>query len=462
MPDHDPHTDRMNASERRAALALSGVFATRMLGLFMILPVFSLYAETLSGVTPLLLGLAIGAYGLTQAGLQIPFGLLSDRFGRKPVIVAGLLVFAAGSVVAALSESIHGVILGRALQGSGAVAAAVMALAADLTRERQRTKAMAFIGAGIGLSFAVALVAGPVLAGAVGLSGLFWVTALLALGGVALVLGVVPTPVGSRTHRDTQAVPAQFKAVLTNPDLLRLDLGILILHLVLTAGFVVVPLLLRDAAGLDAADHWLIYLPVLACSVAAMVPFIVLAERKRQVKQVFVGAVAVLTLSQLALLGLGDSLAGLAGALFVFFTAFNLLEASLPSLVSKTAPPASKGTALGVYSSAQFLGAFLGGILGGWLYGAWGPRSVFVLGAGAVGCWLLVAATMRQPRYLSSYLLKVGQVDEAEARHLADRLVQVRGVAEAVVIVEEGIAYLKVDSRALEEDLLREFSAAEA
>lgn len=462
MPQ-DKKTDRMSASERRVAVSLGGIFALRMLGLFMILPVFSLYADGLSGTTPILLGLAISAYGLTQAAFQIPFGLLSDRFGRKPIIVLGLLIFAAGSVIAALSESIHGVILGRALQGSGAIAAAVMALAADLTREQHRTKAMAIIGVGIGASFSLALVLGPVLGGLVGLEGLFWITALLALGGVLVVLGVVPTPIGSLVNRDAHAVPAQFKAVLGDANLLRLDVGIMVLHLILTASFVVVPLLLRDRAGLAPDTHWQVYLPVLICAVAAMAPFVIMAEKKRRIKHVFVGAIVVLAVSQLGLYHFGESLLGMVTMLFVFFTAFNLLEASLPSLVSKMAPPASKGTALGVYSSAQFFGAFLGGMLGGWVYGSWGPENVFLLCAVLALLWLLFAFGMRHPRHLSSYLLRVGPIDEAEARHLAHRLTQVRGVAEAVVIVEEGTAYLKVDDHDLAEDvLLREFSVAQA
>jgi MFS family permease len=259
----------MNRLERRAALSLSGVYALRMLGLFMILPVFALYADQLAGVTPALTGLAIGVYGITQALLQIPAGLLSDHIGRKPVIIGGLLLFAFGSVIAALADSIYIVILGRALQGAGAIAAAIMALTADLTREAQRIKAMALIGMSIGLSFAAALILGPLLYEWVGVPGIFWITALLALGGILVVAFIVPRPRVTAIPREAEAIPAQFGRVLRNPELLRLDFGILVLHTVLTASFVVLPLVLRDAIGLAAVDHWKLYLPVLAGSVLA-------------------------------------------------------------------------------------------------------------------------------------------------------------------------------------------------
>lgn len=451
----------MTASERRAASSLAGIFALRMLGLFMILPIFSLYVDRLQGATPALAGIALGAYGLTQGILQIPFGLLSDRLGRKRVIAAGLLLFALGSVVAALSDSIWGVIIGRALQGSGAIAAAVMALAADLTREEHRTKAMAMIGMSIGASFALALVVGPVLDSWVGLQGIFWFTALLALLGIVALLWWVPTPQTSRIHRDAEPVPAQFARVLRDGQLLRLDLGIFLLHLVLTATFVAVPLALTREAGLPSNHHWWIYLPVLLLSVMAMVPFIILAERRRMMKRVFLGAILVLGLAQLGLAEWHRQLWVTALMLFVFFAAFNLLEASLPSLVSKVAPAESKGTAMGVYSSSQFLGAFVGGAAGGALLGWAGLTAVFALGSAMALLWLLLAASMREPRYLASYLLNVGTVDEAGASRLALELTRVRGVAEAVVIARDGVAYLKVDRKALDEDALAAFSCAD-
>lgn len=430
-----------------------------MLGLFMILPVFSLYAENLAGVTPTLVGVAIGIYGLSQAVLQIPFGMASDRLGRKPVIVFGLLLFAAGSAVAALSTSIEGVIAGRALQGAGAVAAAIMALAADLTREEHRTKAMAVIGMSIGASFLVAMVAGPLLDRWIGVPGIFWLTALLALGGIAILLLLVPTPAVSRRHRDTEPVPAQFKQVLRDTQLLRLDFGIMVLHLVLTASFVVLPLVLRDA-GLAPADHWMLYLPVMALGMAAAIPFIIIGEKKRRMKQVVVGAVAVLAVGELLLMEFHSGLLITAVVLWVFFSAFNLLEATLPSLIAKTARADSKGTAMGVYSSSQFIGAFIGGAAGGSLYGDFGFSGVFAFSAGLIALWLLFAASMREPRHLATRMVNVGPLDDVQAAELEAKLSGLSGVAEAVVNAEDGVAYLKVDSDTLDAASLSRFSVA--
>ncbi|WP_018953706.1 MFS transporter [Thioalkalivibrio sulfidiphilus] len=454
------YSDSLSPAELRVSGALASIYAVRMLGLFMILPVFALYAEGLAHVTPFLVGLAIGIYGLTQALLQIPLGMLSDRIGRKPVMVAGLLVFAAGSVLAAVSDSIYGVIAGRALQGAGAIAAVVLALAADLTREEHRTKVMAIIGLTIGVSFSVALVAGPVLDRWVGVAGIFWLTALLAIVAIGITLLLIPTPVTARVHRDAQAVPGTFGDVLRDPQLLRLDAGIFVLHMVLTANFVVLPLLLRDSLGLDSAQHWWVYLPVLLAGFFAMVPFIIYAEKHRRMKPVFVGAIAVLGVAQLALAGNGGSMVWLVVALFVFFAAFNLLEASLPSLIAKMAPPDRKGTAMGVYSSTQFLGIFVGGAVGGLLHARYGVQGVFLLGALGTLIWLGLAMSMRRPRYLSSYVLNVGTLAEKEAESLAMKLTAVRGVAEAVVIGEEGMAYLKVERHALDEAALRRFAVA--
>lgn len=446
----------MLPSERRAAGGLALIYACRMLGLFLIFPVFSLYAGDLDGATPLLVGLALGIYGLTQAALQIPFGMLSDRFGRKPVIAAGLLVFVLGSLVAAGADSIYGVVAGRALQGAGAVAAAIMALAADLSREEQRTKMMATMGMSIGLSFVVAMLAGPLLASWLDLSGLFAVTALLAALAIAVLYALVPTPRSSSRHRDTQASPGQFGALLRDPQLLRLDVGIFVLHLVITASFVAVPLALRDA-GLSSTEHWQVYLPALIGSVAVMIPAIIYAEARRRMKPVFVAAVAGIVIAELALALLSGTIYGLFAALLLFFCAFNVLEASLPSLVSKLAPPDRKGSAMGIYSSSQFLGAFCGGLLGGGLFGAFGAGGVFYACALLALAWLGLAASMRQPPHLSSYLLRVGPQAGEAADRLADQLCAVPGVAEAVVVAEEGVAYLKVDKRALDEAALRRF-----
>jgi MFS family permease len=440
----------MERQELRAAGSLAAVFSVRLLGLFMIYPVFAAYARDLSGATPYLIGEALGIYGLTQGLLQIPFGLLSDRIGRKVMIVLGLILFAIGSAVAASSTSIGGVIFGRALQGAGAVGSVILALVADLTAEENRTKAMALVGITIGASFMVALVAGPIIASFIGVAGIFWLMVGLALVGMAITQFVVPSPRRISVHRDAETVPALIGSVLRNTELLRLDFGIFSLHAMLTASFLVVPGLLRGTLGVTSHDQWIVYLPVLAVSVAVMVPAIIVAEKHRRMKGVFVGAVAALVVSQTMLyLGAGN-LYVLLAALIVFFSAFNVMEASLPSLITKAAPPDAKGTAMGLYSSAQFLGIFVGGIVGGLAHQHGGAAGVFALTAAVALLWLLAAATMAQPSYLTTRLVPIADGKAGDADSLAARLRQVPGVAEAVVIAEEKLAYLKVDSRSFD------------
>ena len=447
----------MNSIERRATTALSAIYALRMVGLFMLLPVLSLHLDGFAG-SPALIGLAIGIYGFSQALLQIPFGLLSDRIGRKPVILFGLLLFACGSVVAATADSTMEIIVGRALQGSGAIASSIMALLADLTREEERTKAMAVIGMTIGASYMASLVVGPVLAGVVGVSGLFWLTAFAALVMMVILLWWVPKAPRSH-HRDVQPVPAQFVEIAADRQLLRLDLSIFMLHAVMTANFVVLPLMLRDQTGLAVESHWLLYLGVVSASIFLMVPMIIVAERHRRMKQIFLISIALLAVAQCGLwLGAGQ-LWMVALSLFLFFVGFNVLEASLPSLISKAAPVTSKGTALGVYSTAQFLGAFAGGALGGLLLAKGGMALLFGVSMVSILVWWLIAATMTPPPHLLTRMVNLGNIDEQQVGELTARFLQLEGVAEAVLVPADGIAYLKVDSRQFSADALLAMAA---
>lgn len=438
----------MMASERKAASALALIYSIRMFGLFIILPVFSLYASEYPSSTPILIGLAMGVYGLLQAILQIPFGYMSDRLGRKPVIAAGFLLFAMGSVVAAMSTDIYGVIAGRALQGAGAVAAVILALASDLTREEQRTKMMASIGASIGMAFVLSIVLGPILVGWLGLSGLFWLTGVAAVLGIVILYLLVPTPVKRRAGRDTRPNLRVMRELLKDGQLLRLDIGIFVLHLIVSATFLAIPLSLAESS-LAAEEHWKVYLPALAASVLVMVPLIILAEKYGHLRRVFLVAIAGLIVSQLLfwLGGRMNSLIVLFFGVMVFFSFFNTMEAMLPSLVSKLAPVEGKGSAMGVYSTSQFLGAFVGGVSGGWLYSTIGAVGLYLVMAGVAGVWWLVARGMDNPHGFTTQLINIGSVTVDEAGELAKRYSKLAGVKEAVVIAEEGVAYLRVNKK---------------
>lgn len=449
MQTYQDITSPMTPSERYATLSLAAIYALRMLGLFMILPVLSLFSQQLQGATPQLIGLTMGIYGLPQVLLQIPFGLMSDRLGRKKVIVAGLLLFLVGSVVAALSTSIEGVLIGRALQGAGAISSAVMALVADLTQEVHRTKAMATIGVSIGLSFGAGLVAGPIVAGLGGLAAVFGFTAVLTVFAIVVLLVVVPNPKQSKRHRDAEFVPGQMLDALKNGELLRLNYGIFVLHMVLMAIFVVVPTELRSS-GLMPGNEWVVYLPVFSLGMVFAVPFIILAEKKRKMKPVFIGAIAVLLLAEIGLAGLHQQLAGIIACLGVFFCGFNLLEATLPSLVSKTAPADLKGTAMGAYSSCQFFGLFLGGALGGWFKSHYGDESVFLFCAVALGSWLLLSLTMKPPRYLANLLISIKGLTQVDNDAFSAEVLNIVGVEEMTLNTTDAVAYLKVDNQKLD------------
>lgn len=383
--------DRMSAQERRVGATLAAIFGLRMLGLFLILPVFAVYANTLpSGADLTMVGIALGAYGLTQALLQLPFGAASDRFGRKPVIIFGLLLFALGSVVAALSTDIYIMIVGRILQGAGAISAAVTALAADLTREHHRTKVMAMIGASIGLVFAGSLVLSPALYAWIGMSGIFWLTGGLSLAAIGVLVGVIPEapPVPRATGR--------FIDILLDGQLLRLNLGVFVLHLMQTAMWVLIPAaLVKDSLPL--AEHWKIYLPAVLVSFVFMVPAVILAEKKGRLKLIFNAAIALLIVVQLGLYAFGDGMWSLAILLTLFFVSFNILEATQPSWISRVAPASSKGTALGVYNTLQSVGLFTGGALGGWIAQHHGGSMVNLFCAALGVGWFALALGMRPP-----------------------------------------------------------------
>jgi MFS family permease len=446
-----PEKNTMTATERRASIGLASIYGLRMLGLFIILPIFALYAAQLpGGKSHLLMGIALGAYGLTQAILQIPAGWMSDRYGRKPIIYGGLVIFALGSFIAASADSIYWVIAGRAIQGAGAINAAVMALTADLTREENRTKAMATIGMTIGITFSLSLILSPLLNGVLGVPGIFALTGVLALLALGIVRFVIPNPAITRFHSDTEATGSKFAEVLKNRDLLRLDFGIFSLHAILMSVFMQVPFVLqRD--GLAVSQHWKIYLPVMLIAFLLMVPPIIIAESRGKMKQVFMGAVALAMCGQILLMLGQNSLWGVAAALLIFFTAFNVLEATLPSMISKIAPLAAKGTAMGVYSSVQFLGAFFGASVGGALMQFVGGDAVFIFAIALLLVWLVVVSGMQPPAVVRTKMYHLGEMSNAEGAQLQLRLAELKGVREAMVVAAEGMACLKVDMQGFDE-----------
>lgn len=436
---------KMTPGELRATWGLGTVFSLRMLGMFMVLPVLTTYGMALQGASEALIGFAIGIYGLAQAIFQIPFGLLSDRIGRKPLIVGGLVIFVIGSIIAALSDSIWGIILGRALQGSGAIAAAVMALLSDLTREQNRTKAMAFIGVSFGITFAIAMVLGPIITHRLGLHALFWMIAGLATAGIILTLWVVPDSKNHVLNRESGMVKGCFSKVIASPPLLKLNFGIMCLHILLMSTFVALPGQM-EAAGFPAAEHWKIYLATMLISFVSVVPFIIYAEVKRHMKRVFVFCVIVLLVAEIVLWGAGPHFWELVAGVQLFFLAFNLMEALLPSLISKEAPAGYKGTAMGIYSTSQFIGVAIGGSLGGWVDGLFDSQTVFLAGSLLATVWLLVASTMQEPPYVSSLRVEIPD-DVVITDTLKQQLESKAGVSEVLIVAEERSAYVKIDSK---------------
>ena len=437
--------NKMTPVELRATWGLGTVFSLRMLGMFMVLPVLTTYGMALQGASEALIGLAIGIYGLAQAIFQIPFGLLSDRIGRKPLIVGGLLVFVLGSVIAASTTSIWGIILGRALQGSGAIAAAVMALLSDLTREQNRTKAMAFIGISFGVTFAIAMVLGPIITHALGLHALFWMIALLASCGIIITLLVVPAAPHHVLNRESGMVKGSIREVLMQPRLLKLNIGILCLHVLLMSSFVALPGQFEQA-GFPAEQHWKIYLVTMLVAFVGVVPFIIYAEVKRRMKRVFICCVALILIAEVVLWGAGNHFWTLVIGVQLFFLAFNLMEAILPSLISKESPAGYKGTAMGIYSTSQFLGVAIGGSMGGWVFDQFDAQTVFLLGAVVATLWLLLSCTMQEPPYVSSLRIVLSEKALNDPR-LEQKLKAQRGVSSVFIVPEERSAYIKIDSK---------------
>ena len=414
----------------------------------MVLPLFAIQGQSLEGATTLLIGLAVGAYGLSQAIMQIPLGTLSDRWGRKKTIALGLVIFSIGSLVAGLSQTVFGVILGRFLQGAGAISSAIMAFLSDLVREQYRSKSMAFIGVSIGVSFCLALILGPLFAQKLSLSGLFLLTALLSFAGI-LVLFLLPSvsmaTAQSRLDNDRTSEPQFFLDVLKNTQLWRLNVGIFVLHMTLTALFLLIPGRIVEVLSIDVEQHWRVYLPVMIAAFVLMLPAMAYAEAKRKVKQIFVFAVLLLAVGQALIAVFGGGAFGLLFALLCYFLAFNLLEALLPSLVSRVSPAAKKGEAIGVYATCQFLGAFVGGVAAGVVISYAGVTTLLLLLMIATLAWLLFAASMDEPSYAKTQVLSLRRMSESDAVLMADNLLTVPGVHEVTVIAKRGVAYLKID-----------------
>ena len=388
----------MNTQEIKSSFILGSVYALRMLGMFLILPIFAIYATNLvSNPTSLQIGLALGIYGLTQAIFQIPFGMSSDYFGRKKVIYFGLLLFIIGSLIAGYSKSIEGIILGRSIQGSGAISSVLTALLADITREEQRTKAMAIIGASIGLTFALSLVLSPWLNDLIGVGGIFILMAILSFTAFLLVYFFIKEP--EKRKEKTKTTVGEFFIILKDINLFRMNFGIFVLHATQISMFMIVPIYLVNQGGINLIDHWQIYLPVLLFSFLLIIPIIIFSEKFNKIKKAFLSSIIILFLAQLVFMILGNTLVGIILALLIYFIGFNFLEASLPSLVSKIAPINKKGLALGVYNTFQSLGIFVGGALGGIIIKVYGYNASFVFCIALIFLWFVLSLDMQVANY---------------------------------------------------------------
>jgi MFS family permease len=449
------YLEKMTAIEKQAVIGISLIMGLRMIGLFMVLPIFTLYARELDGATPTLIGLAMGIYGLSQALLQIPFGILSDHIGRKPIITIGLLFFISGSLIAALAHSIHLLIIGRALQGAGAVGGTLLALLADLTREEQRTKSMAIAGITIGLSFSMALILGPLLTTYFSVNHIFLLAVLFGSAAIFILYLAVPIPRVLRWQRDMEPELSSLITLLKSANLLKLNIGIFILHAVFTASFIIIPIQLTQQHHLSINQQWLVYLPALLIAFVISFTGMGIAERWQKIKVFFLASILLLFVSLLFLWNSPAHLIGLILDLGLFFTGFTLLEAFLPSLISRAAPAGRKGSALGIYSCAQFFGIFIGGILGGYLYGKFSFSGVYLCCLVFSLFWFIIALFMPSPKYILTQVWRIKNQPDNVPK-IIEKLRMIPGILEVTLIAEEGIVYLKMERAIIQHpDLIR-------
>ena len=451
---------QMLSHEWRASTSLAGVYALRMLGMFLVLPVLALHAHGLAAHLPepeqlKMVGLAMAMYGLTQAILQLPLGILSDKIGRKKVIYIGMAVFAGGSFLAATAHSVEMLVLARAIQGAGAVSAAVTALLADLTREEVRTRAMSMIGLSIGLTFSVGLVLSPILTNWVGVNGLFMIMGILSVASIVLVAFYTPNPEQSHLHQDTQAQTSRLGEVLRNSQLLRLNFGIFTLQAGLMAIFTALPFALRNL-GWDKTEHWKIYLPATVIGLVLMVPAIIIGETRHKLKPVFVLGILLILLAQFGLIFSLHSIWAIGVALIVYFIGFNILEASMPSLVSKIAPPDLKGTAMGVYNTLQSIGVFSGGMIGARMYAVAGFSGVFGFCCVLIGVWLVLAMTAPAPLPVKNIVLALPEQWHNRLDELSGSLKNVAGVQTVSFSEDKRNIFIKALQQGFDEDKVKQ------